>query len=300
MTPQQLLIPRYENETAEVWAKIPGFEQYEISNKGSIKKTIIRTITNKRGGDYPKVELYGSKSNGNEPEKKKFLLHRLIAMAFIENPNNLPYVNHKDGDRSNFSIDNLEWCTASENSKHAYDTGLNIPDKTHQNKMVVQVDTSLNIVKIWNGIKELQAKGHTWNKVYDSIKKGIFYKKCKWYYPGINYDYLKNQYFIGNAAKKTVLTKSEMRAFVFDNYTDEIKAKLSVTPPLNNCRKVANINSDGTIIKAYLSIREASKDLGIERTEIGRCARGKIKSIKGLKWRFITETDYLNYINANK
>ncbi len=51
--------------------------------------------------------------------------HRLIAKTFLPNPNNLPQVNHKDGNKHNNSVDNLEWCTAQHNVQHAVDTGLN-------------------------------------------------------------------------------------------------------------------------------------------------------------------------------
>jgi len=57
-------------------------------------------------------------------KKQTYNIHRLVAELFIDNPNNLPCINHKDGDKLNNCVKNLEWCTYSHNAKHAYDNGL--------------------------------------------------------------------------------------------------------------------------------------------------------------------------------
>ena len=76
----------------------------------------LKTHLNTHG--YPVVGL--SKNNS----KKIFSIHRLIAEAFIPNPENKPHINHKDGIKTNHNINNLEWCTPSENMLHAFKIGL--------------------------------------------------------------------------------------------------------------------------------------------------------------------------------
>ena len=71
-------------------------------------------------------------------KKKNYALHRLVAQTFLENPDNLPIVNHKDGNKLNNDISNLEWCTYSENTKHAYENGLEkkcLGEKHHAHKL---------------------------------------------------------------------------------------------------------------------------------------------------------------------
>jgi hypothetical protein len=106
----------------ELWVDIKGYEgHYRISNTGivfSIKRG-KSLIGGRNECGYAHVSL--SKKN----KTKTHRLNRLVAIHFIPNPDNLPEVNHKDGDKNNNSILNLEWSTVSHNRKHAYDLGLN-------------------------------------------------------------------------------------------------------------------------------------------------------------------------------
>ena len=97
----------------ENWKNIDGFENlYQISNYGNVKslkcnkEKILKPI-NKDG--YLFVHLY------KDGERKKYYIHRLVASAFIKNPNNLPQVNHKDENPINNNIENLEWCDCKYN-----------------------------------------------------------------------------------------------------------------------------------------------------------------------------------------
>lgn len=103
------------------WRDIPGYQgAYTVSDKGEVFSYLSRgpIKPKKAKTGYLEVCLY------NGRKKKYLLLHRIIASAFIENPENHPEVNHKDGNRANNKVSNLEWCSRDENLKHAYETGL--------------------------------------------------------------------------------------------------------------------------------------------------------------------------------
>jgi hypothetical protein len=114
----------------EIWKlfkQLPLVTIY-VSNHGNVKS--IRNNSSKErflsvynwGGKPPRPPRYkafGCKING---KKKLFQLHRVVGELFITNPNDLPQINHKDGNPSNNQVENLEWCTNYENSKHYWDS----------------------------------------------------------------------------------------------------------------------------------------------------------------------------------
>ncbi len=109
----------------ELFKVINGYEKYMIGNNGNIltiKTNKIKKIDNYL--EYSKITL----SDINY-KKKNFAVHRLVAEAFIPNPLNKEYVNHINGNKKDNRVDNLEWLTPSENTQHAYNTGLTIPKK---------------------------------------------------------------------------------------------------------------------------------------------------------------------------
>mgnify|MGYP003393297145 CR=1 FL=1 len=118
----------------EIWKHIPEWEGiYQASSLGRIKSLdkIVKSKTGKRTvkGRILKLvmrsrDTYRCVSLSDNNCSNLFSVHRLIALSFIPNPNNLPQVNHKDRNKENNSVDNLEWCTASENTIHA--TGIEI------------------------------------------------------------------------------------------------------------------------------------------------------------------------------
>ena len=119
----------------EEWRDVVGYEGlYQVSNMGRVK-SLSRRIVYKDGREYnypSKVMKNQKVSTGYRSVtlyrvngKKQYYVHRLVAETFIPNPNNLSDVNHKDGCKTNNILSNLEWCSHSDNQKHAYKNGLN-------------------------------------------------------------------------------------------------------------------------------------------------------------------------------
>ena len=102
---------------------------------------------------------------------QKYALHRLIAQTFIPNLENKPFVNHIDGNKTNNSVSNLEWCTYSENNLHNYKTGLN---KGHKRK-IIQYDLEMNEINKFNSIKNASDILY----ISSSNIKAVLYKKQK-------------------------------------------------------------------------------------------------------------------------
>ena len=136
----------------EIWCPIKGYEGlYEVSDYGRVKslkfgkERILKPRRDKDG--YLFVTLY---KNGDHKTCK---VHRLVAQTFIPNPDNLPQVNHKDEDKENNSVQNLEWC----DRKYNYNYGTRIQRISEKNsKPVLQYTKSGEFVKEWKSARDVQ------------------------------------------------------------------------------------------------------------------------------------------------
>lgn len=118
----------------EEWRPVKGYEGlYEVSNMGRVKSLHrSQIIILKQHVDHSGY-MHVCLNKDGTPNTKR--VHRLVAIAFIQNPNNYEIVNHKDGNKKNNTVDNLEWCTQSYNIKHAYHNSL--MNRNKQKKIVI-------------------------------------------------------------------------------------------------------------------------------------------------------------------
>lgn len=151
----------------EFWKDINDYEGlYQVSNLGRVK-SLTRILKDGRkweekiikpgnnGHGYLQVNLH---KNGKQ---KNFFIHRLVAEAFIPNPDNLPYVNHKDEDKTNNLVSNIEWCTHEYNinygtrNERASKTMSGVYN-TKKSKTVLQLRKNGSLVRVWPSASEVE------------------------------------------------------------------------------------------------------------------------------------------------
>lgn len=152
----------------EEWRSIKGYEYYEVSNLGRIRSWINnkwrKRVTPRILSPYKLSKGYlGVSLSSTSNSDKTLKIHRLVAEAFIPNPNNLPQVNHKDENKENNCVSNLEWCTNNYNL--SYGTARQRIFKTieknggYKVRPILQKDLDGNLIKEWksanNAAKEL-------------------------------------------------------------------------------------------------------------------------------------------------
>lgn len=163
----------------EYWKPVVGYEgHYQVSNFGRVKsikfgKEILLKQRQCMNG-YKSVILY---KNG---KGKNILVHRLVAQAFIDNPDNLPEVNHKDECKTNNVVSNLEWCDRKYNQN--YGTRIErVAEKL--SKPVLQYDLEGNFIKEWPSIMECDRNGFNRGHIADCCQGKLkTYKGFIWRY----------------------------------------------------------------------------------------------------------------------
>jgi len=253
----------------EIWKDIEGHPLYKVSNRGRVKYTIktagtsiIQKIT--EGCLTPHGYKTCSIKIGNG--EKRFLIHRLVANAFLENPLQKPLVNHKNGIKHDNHLENLEFSTNSENVRHAHDTGL-----CSSKKEIYQLNEKNEIIKIWQSITEAATSCKiTISNIShclrgESLTAGGFW----WVYA--------NEYDINKILKikKVKIKKIKIEKKIISINQIDIKT--------GNIIKIWENINDAVL---YFSTQSTNNKKGIKQN-INNCARNKVKSMYGYKWSYV-------------
>ena len=144
----------------EIWKPIKINSNYLVSNTGKIKSLNYRNSKKEK-----ELVCYGIQYNtikiSVEDKMKDVYVHKLVAQAFIPNPNNYPCINHINGDKRDNRVENLEWCTYQHNTKEAFKLGLSKNRTGRGNgrsKAVQQLDSNGKIVAEWESMRLAEIK----------------------------------------------------------------------------------------------------------------------------------------------
>lgn len=255
-----------KTETEE-WRDIKGYEgYYQVSNMGRVK-SLERKIKRSRCGDatikskilklwdtkdyYPYAHLCVCN------KRKLIKIHRVIAETFIPNPENKPCINHINGKKNDNRVENLEWCTYSENNFHAFRMGLNNNAKGEMSvNSKLKDDDIIEIKRLYfiekKSLLEVSLKYGVCKGTIDEIIRCRNWKQIK-----TPYDHLLG-------------TPENSRS-------------------ARNSKPILQLSEDGEILKEYKSQIEASSQTRINNGRIRYALRNPMKSTNGFRWKYKTQ-----------
>lgn len=249
----------------EEWRPVVGYEgKYEVSNLGNVDaldfhrqgiRMALKKI--KLNDGYIRVTLY---KNG---KPKHHAVHRLVASAFISNPNNYPCINHKDENKQNNYVENLEWCTILYNNNFG-----TAPQRISEKNSFPVIQMSMNdeIIAEYKSVKEAANETGASASSISAACRGELRKTFgyKWRY-----------------ADKNLYEKSlQKRKSIIDEYIS--KGHINT----KDGRAVLLYSKDDKFIREYKTIADASRDLSLDESSISKVCRGKVKSCKGFVFRY--------------
>lgn len=217
---------------------------YYITEQGDC----INSTTNKMLKGQINKNGYKTYYLSIDGDKVRKYAHRMVAETYIPNPDNKKEVNHKDGNKLNNTIGNLEWCTSTENKRHAVETGLK---KTYEIYCFNESKELIAIYKNANSAVELLHLNPSGLRIACENEIKTLYKGYYWSY------------------KKDA----------------DFEAKVNVNT--GKSKPVGKYNVDGILLETYSSISEAARKNGYTKTRIGECCSGKQKTYKGYIWKFV-------------
>lgn len=218
---------------------------YSVSSQGEVRndisgKFLAQSI--QQGYQFVTIQI---------GKPKRCRVHRLVAEAFIPNPDNKQYVNHKDGVRNHNHVENLEWVTPSENTSHAWREGL---VTSHRKKSVKQYNLDGSFMMEYESITDAaEQTGTLAEKIVMCCQK-----------------------------KRTTTNQYQWR------YSDDKQDVYKVERPKTLSKRVGQYNGD-QLVAVYSSFREAARAVAGTSSAISRVCSGLNKTHKGYGWKIVED-----------
>lgn len=275
-------------ETKEIWKQIKGYEGlYQVSNFGRVisldymrKKETRIMVPCKKPSGYLYVTL---SKNG---KRKNLYIHRIVAEAFMPNPENLPQVNHRDENKSNnfagtpennFTDGNLEWCDSKYNNNYGTKPerlkGKAINRKSIS-KEVIQLSGEGYFIKEFPSQQEAARQlGFNCNNSVSGCCLEKQTNVCGYIF------IFKSDYSEEYVKKRVGMYK----------YTQSKEHRDKITEKLTNgktSKSVVQLSMSGDFIAEYPSMKEVERKLGIKQGSVSNCCCGRCKSVSGFKFQF--------------
>jgi len=287
---EEYLLIKYGYE----WKEIKDFSTYYISNNGDVWSYNTRKILNNQiCGGYNRVFI-----------GKQMLVHILVAKAFLENISSCNIVNHKNGNKIDNNVNNLEWCSFSENSLHSIhvlgnkdnfqsyekseppENGVKIPEF---DDYLITNDGNVYSFKTSKYLKQMLHLDGQYRVEINSIRKKISRLVAFAFLPDpvssdhkevmhINGDKLDNNY-----TNLKWATSSEIKIQSIKNNPERYN---------NQKKKVVKLDKKtGEILETFESLSETSRITGFNKQNISKVCNGKVNTANGFKWKFIIDED---------
>lgn len=278
--------------------EIKNYENYLIDDDGEV----FNTNTNKKlDGSIGEngYKYYRLSKNG---KKKMFYAHYLVAEAFLDNINNLPIVNHKDGNKLNNSVDNLEWVSYSDNVKHFHETIKK--EKKHQKneKYIYDLKDEVWIEAIDNSNYMVSNCGRVRNVKTNNILHPVDtcrYQKVRLSKNGKTTDWLVHKLIYLSFNKEEEINKKVCIDHIDGNkHNNNLNNLRKITLSENvqvayykqktnsNIKPVAQFDKDNNFIENFPSAKEASRQLNLDSSSIIKCCKGKLKTTGGFIFKY--------------
>lgn len=274
--------------------QILNYENYEIDENGNVynicSKKFLKGSIGENGYRYYRL----SKNN----HKKLFYAHRLVAEYFLLNPDNLPIVNHKDGNKLNNNVNNLEWVSYSDNTKH-----------WHKNKEKIQTNREYYIEDLpneeWKQYKNYLVSSygrvrHIKNNNLLKPSLACGYYKVRLSNNGLAEDYLIHKlvwelfsdydipdyntvidHIDGNKLNNNI---NNLRKITL---SENVKAALYEQKTNSSAKRVGQYSLDGELLNVFASTRIAAEELNLDSSTISKVCRGKNKTHGGFIFKYI-------------